>query len=82
MKSLGAKEDIVIPAKDISLVRTETSPERGRVLRRIAIYSNLDSKNPKFVDVSLKHFVPEDIRKLMDAIHKERPDLVLPKQWT
>jgi hypothetical protein len=76
MHTVDAKEDIVIPAKDISLVRTETSPERARVLRRIAIYSKLDGKNPKFVDVFLKSiFVPEDIRK-------ERPDLALPQQWS
>ena len=38
-------------------------------------------RDNQFIDVSLKHFVNEDIRKLMHLIHERRPDLSLPKNW-
>jgi len=45
------------------------------------IYTGNPQGESKFIDVSLKHFAADDIRKLMRAIHQERPDLVLPKHW-
>jgi hypothetical protein len=51
-----------------------------RPFRRIAVYAQHGSST-KFIDVSLKHFAADDIRKLMRVIHEQRPDLVLPKNW-
>jgi hypothetical protein len=48
--------------------------------RRIAIYGD-GSNGHKWIDVSLKHFAAEDIRRLMRAIHEQRPDLSMPKNW-
>jgi hypothetical protein len=45
-----------------------------RPTRRITIYG----KDQQHLDVSLKHFVMADIRRLMQEIKKERPDLTLP----
>ena len=52
----------------------------SRPMRRIVIYAR-HADGGKFIDVSLKHFVAEDIRNLMRAIHERRPDLSLPKNW-
>src|SRR5262252_2744299 len=49
-----------------------------RPSRRIAIYSH-STDGPKWIDVSLKHFAADDIRRLMHAIHERRPDLSIPK---
>jgi hypothetical protein len=51
-----------------------------RPSRRIAIYARGPSGH-KWIDVSLKHFAAEDIRRLMRAIHEQRPDLSMPKNW-
>lgn len=48
-----------------------------RPFRRIAIYG----EPGKWIDVSLKHFVAGDIRKLMNLIHQERSELQIPKNW-
>lgn len=81
MRTTGGKEDIIISVNKITLIRQEASLERGRVFRRIAIYSQKPSGTGQFVDVSLKHFIPEDIKKLMNLIHEKRPDLEMPKGW-
>jgi hypothetical protein len=52
-----------------------------RPFRRISIYGSTSEGN-KCIDVSLKHFRPEDIRKLMAVIHERRPDLTLPARWS
>jgi hypothetical protein len=39
-------------------------------MRRIVIYGH-DSQAEKFIDVSLKHFLGDDIRKRMREIHQE-----------
>src|SRR5216684_1115817 len=51
-----------------------------RPSQRIAIYA-LGPSGHKWIDVSLKHFAAEDIRRLMRAIHEHRPDLSIPKNW-
>ncbi|SRR6266851_78384 len=51
-----------------------------RPSRRIAIYAR-GASGHKWIDVSLKHFAAEDIRRLMRAIHEQRPDLSMPKNW-
>jgi hypothetical protein len=71
-----------IKASDISRVVLEESNPAAmlaltRPMRRIAIYG----KERERLDVSLKHFVPADIRQLMRVIHEQRPDLALPREW-
>jgi hypothetical protein len=73
----------IIEVSDITSIKRETSDLRTlsaqrRVSQRIAIY---DDQHKKVVDVSLKHFVESDIRKLMDTIHKMRPELQIPEGW-
>lgn len=50
----------------------------SRPFRRIAIYG-VGSDKSKFIDVSLRHFNLDDIRELLQNIHKHRPDLTIPK---
>ena len=78
--------DVVIEAAQIDRVVLESGPDDIRAMiqmrrpfRRITIYRRGDSAD--LVDVSLKHFVPDDIRRLMRAVQSARPDLVLPKHW-
>ena len=76
---------VTIRSSEITTVKPEVSDAQTlislrRPFRRIAIYAG-DGSNKRFVDVSLKHFKHEDIRKLVDYIHKRRPDLSLPKNW-
>jgi hypothetical protein len=54
----------------------------SRPFRRIVISTENSRGEGKFIDVSLKHFAADDIRKLMRTIRERRPDLELPKQWT
>jgi hypothetical protein len=68
-----------IKLTDITKIRFEISDTRtlfkaNRPYNRVAIYG----KN-KFVDVSMKHFKIEDIRKLVAAIRRTRPDLPMDK---
>jgi hypothetical protein len=53
----------------------------SRPFRRIAIYAEDPGGEDKFIDVSLKHFLADDIRELMRAIRIRRPDLELPPHW-
>jgi hypothetical protein len=62
---------------EISQVQKEISIGRGRPFRRIVVYAQHSSG--KFIDVSLKHFVLRDVRKLIQAIKNHRPDLVTPE---
>jgi hypothetical protein len=55
--------------------------QMNRPFRRISIQSHRDGVN-KIIDVSLKHFVEADIRRLMIYIHQARPELPVPKGWT
>jgi len=54
----------------------------SRPFRRVAIYAEEPRGEGRFIDVSLKHFVTDDVRKLMCVIHDHRSDLVLPRNWT
>lgn len=77
--------DVAIKIKDISALKVETSSasdvaKMNRPFARIAIYSGTDRAR-SFIDVSLKHFVADDIRRLMRAIQEQRPDLTMPKYW-
>lgn len=68
---------------DIASIKKETSGLHASVklrrpFRRVAIYAE-HGGNIRWIDVSLKHFLRDDIRRLMDAIHDRRPDLSLPQ---
>jgi hypothetical protein len=71
----GEITDVVQETSDIQTLLTFSRP-----MRRIVIYARYADRG-KHIDVSLKHFVATDIRKLMKAIHDRRPDLELPEQW-
>jgi hypothetical protein len=78
--------DVSIRVEEIARIRQETSNvgtlvRLRRPFRRITIYAEERDGGSKFIDVSLKHFVADDVRKLMRAIHSRRPDLELPKHW-
>lgn len=68
-----------IKASDITKVALEKSDlatmlSMRRPSQRITIYG----KDQQRLDVSLKHFVIADIRRLVQEIRKERPDLFVP----
>lgn len=70
---------VFIKPTDITKIRFETSDTRtlfkaNRPYNRVAIYSG-----NKFIDVSMKHFKIEDIRKLIAVIRETRPDLPMDK---
>lgn len=72
-----------IHTDEITRVERETSDIRTaaslrRPFRRIAIYAE-HGHAVKWIDVSLKHFRIDDIRKLLSEIHERRPDLRLPQ---
>ena len=74
---------VAIKIKDISEVKQESSDvvtlaKMNRPVQRITIYSDADGVQSS-IDISLKHFVADDIRRLLHAIQEERPDLLMPK---
>lgn len=73
--------DIIILMNEIDLVRLEVDVAAGRPFRRIAIYKGSATSSGSFIDVSLKHFLAEDIRTLMQAIHRQCPRLEMPTHW-
>jgi hypothetical protein len=75
----------IISCSDISRIAQEKSSVESRIsvrrpADRIAIYAGRGSEE-KYIDVSLRHFTSDDIRKLMRAIHAKRPDLAIPRHW-
>jgi len=78
--------DIRIKYNEIERIESEVSKlgellSASRPFRRIAIYAENSRGEGKFIDVSLKHFAADDVRKLVRMIHGRRPDLALPKHW-
>ncbi len=72
-------------ATTIKWIEQETSDlqtllSMSRPFRRITIYGNTH-EGMKVIDVSLKHFNLDDVRKLMKVIHDHRPDLPMPQNW-
>ena len=61
--------------QEVSNARTAASLRRP--FRRIAIYAP-SKDGTDFIDISLKHFVHADIKKLLEIIRSERPDLSVP----
>jgi hypothetical protein len=79
------KRRVSIAIRDISSVGQEVSDAKtlvamNRPFQRITIRGSTAGKASS-VDVSTKHFVAADIRRLMHIIQESRPDLSLPKQW-
>jgi hypothetical protein len=79
------KRRVFLPLSDISAVRQEASDIKGlvrasRPSSRITIHGRTEGSERR-IDVSIKHFVAEDIRRLMHLIRESRPDLDLPKRW-
>jgi hypothetical protein len=75
---------VTIAFEDISKVQTESRGGAGvfairRPFRRISIYGGRKTGTDEYIDVSLKHFRAEDIRRLGRAISSTRRDLALPK---
>lgn len=70
-----------IDIQEIEKVARETSDlstllSFKRASSRITVY-----EKEKNIDISLKHFKSEDIRKIMRIIHEQRPDIFIPKGW-
>jgi hypothetical protein len=61
--------------QEVSNARTAASLRRP--FRRIAIYAP-SKDGTDFIDISLKHFVHADIKKLLEIIRSKRPDLSVP----
>ena len=79
------KRNVCISIRDISSVSTEVSDvktfvQMNRPMRRIVIASVGDG-HATTIDVSMKHFLMADIRKLMRIINSARPDLNVPNEW-
>lgn len=77
---------VSIPLRAITSVGNRVSNAQkllleNRPLRRLTIRGG-QAGSENFIDVSLKHFVEEDIRSLIGAIRNARPDLVMPRGWT
>jgi hypothetical protein len=86
IKQISANKCVtVINASEITRIGQERSDLRTRLaLRRpadrIAIYAGRGNEE-RHIDVSLRHFVAKDIRRLVRAIHEKRPDLPVPGGW-
>ena len=86
VQKASGMSDVSIKTDEITRVEQETSDvgtalAMRRPFRRIVIYAEKSHGEGKHIDVSLKHFVADDVRKLMRAIHARRADLTLPKHW-
>lgn len=86
IEQISAYKDVTtIKISDIERIALESSDIRTllsltRPSNRITIYGK-GGERPQWVDVSLKHFAADDIRRLMRAIHELRPELSIPKGW-
>lgn len=86
VQKASSKTDVSIKTDEITRVVQETSSigtlvRLRRPFRRITIYAEKPSDEGKFIDVSLEHFVADDVRKLMRMIRDRCPDLTFPKHW-
>lgn len=76
---------VSLPVKNITSVGREISDAKtlatmNRPFDRITIQGAVGAKEV-IVDVSARHFVAADIRRLMRLIREARPDLTLPQNW-
>jgi hypothetical protein len=87
IKQISANKFVTtINCPEITRIVQERSDLQSRLrmqrpLDRIAIYAGQCAQE-RHIDVSLRHFTSDDIRKLMRAIHERRPDLMIPRNWT
>jgi len=86
VQKASGRVDVSIRVEEITRVEQETSGVRTllsfrRPFRRITIYAGELHNKGKFIDVSLKHFVADDVRRLVRVIQARRPALALPKHW-
>jgi ribosome-interacting GTPase 1 len=87
VQKASGMSDVSIKADKITRIEQEVSNvgtlvRFNRPSRRIVIYAEKPHGECMYIDVSLKHFVADDVRKLMRAIQVRRPDLEFPKHWT
>lgn len=86
IEQVSAYKDVtIIKVADIKRIALESSDLRTllsltRPSNRITIYGK-GGERPQWIDVSLKHFAADDVRRLMHAIHERRPELSIPKEW-
>ena len=50
---------------------------QSRPYRRLVIHGRRNTPDA-FIDISLRHFRPDDIGRLLRTIHQHRPELILP----
>lgn len=68
-----------IKASEISRISLEKSDLRTMLsLRRPSQRVTIYGRDDQHLDVSLKHFVASDIKRLLQKIHEIRPDLNMP----
>jgi hypothetical protein len=84
IKQVSANKFVTtISCAEITRIVQERSDLQSRMrmrrpLDRIAIHAGQGAQE-KHIDVSLRHFTSEDVRKLMRAIHERRPGLTIPE---
>lgn len=64
--------DVIQETSDLQTLVTLSRP-----MRRMVIYAK-HVEGGKFIDISLKHFLAEDIQRLLNEIQEARPDLTVP----
>jgi hypothetical protein len=77
---------ITIALSNIRAVSCESSPGisgvvAGRPTSRITLHMAVPLGVRPYIDISLRHFIREDIARLMCAIQSARPDLEIPRPW-
>lgn len=72
--------DAIIAIKDIAEVIEERATA-GEMVAQSAPFRRIrvSDRSGQHINISLRHFRPEDIRELMRWVQKCRPDLTLPK---
>jgi hypothetical protein len=83
IKQIGTDRSVtVIDVSEITHIDRERSSVSERLLLRrpmdrIAIYGGRGER-AKRIDVSMRHFMKDDIRTLIKFIHERRPELIVP----
>jgi len=85
MKALG-RPDVAIAPDEIMQIGIDTADRMklagiNTASPRIKILAKEPGGDTKSVYVSEGHFVTEDIRRLMQIISADRPDLTFPRRW-
>jgi hypothetical protein len=77
---------INIALSNIRAISYESSPGisgvvAGRPKSRITLHMAVPHGVRPYIDISVRHFIREDIGRLMLAIQSARPDLEIPRPW-